>query len=327
MSHILFLESKEAPPLPDFQALGHIYHGLDFAVVTNVEAAIKLASHDNPLIIVSNFPYFELFDWRRKHQPEQCNILVTTEPMASYSRHLKNQEERVIDHIISHRLASFWSHHDLRITIEKVLNPDDIFGIAKYLGPGTQIQQFAVTGSKDREILNNEILKFSLSCRLGQHTAKIAFGICEELLMNAIHDAPLAAGIEYYMNLERTQPVDLRPSEYGKLTFGCDGRILAIATEDPLGVLQKTRLFQYLKKVIRRHESTNIIDTKAGGAGLGFFKILYSSHGIVCNVEDRKRTEVIALIDTTEHIRDFAHMPRSIHFFNAAQMSSNQKSA
>ena len=43
-----------------------------------------------------------------------------------------------------------------------------------------------------------------------------------------------------------------------------------------------------MKKLSMSRDSDDLIDTKKGGAGLGFFKILYSSHALICNVKEKE---------------------------------------
>ena len=159
-------------------------------------------------------------------------------------------------------------------------------------------------------------MNFAEDNRLGQYMAKLVFGITEELLMNAIYDAPVAGGKHHYGELPRTESIKLQPEEYSKLSFACDGYIFGVGVADPFGALTRQKLFEYLKKVLRRSDSSNIIDTKKGGAGLGLFKILYSSHSLICNVRPKQQTEVMALIDIQNQVRDFSKMPRSVHYFS-----------
>tara|TARA_B100001094_G_scaffold321966_1_gene370560 strand:+ start:523 stop:1512 length:990 start_codon:yes stop_codon:yes gene_type:complete len=318
MGQILILDQQGFKPLPPMECLNGLFTKDQFSYVSEVTVARHLLSMGAIDIIVSNAPDYELFKNIRQHHQNTAIILITEQPMKSYSEALKGEEEFLVDHVISLRSQGFWSIQDLRVTINKLLHPEDIFGIEKYLLPGTLIQRTKVTGSKDRETLNSQVMEYATTCRLGQHLAKMAFGITEELLMNTIHDAPLAAGLLHYSTLPRTAPIELKPEEYGELTYGCDGRVLAIASSDPFGALKKEKLFQYLKKVLRRKDSIGLIDTKKGGAGLGFFKILYSSHAIVCNVEKDNKTEIMSLIIVNEQLRDFSNMTRSIHFFGGS---------
>jgi len=236
-------------------------------------------------------------------------------PMKEYSAELDGREEKLLDHIVANKGREGWTIHELRTTLAKIAT-DDIFGIEKYLAPHTVIHREIVKSSAEREVLNNKVLEFAEACHLGQHTSRLAFGITEELLMNTIYDAPAAAGIDRFQNVDQTTAIELELNEQGELCFGCDGQILAISSSDPFGALKKDKVFQYLKKVLKRTASEGLIDTKRGGAGLGLFKILYSSHGLVCNVEKDYKTEIMAIIDVNDQLRDFSSMARSIHFFS-----------
>lgn len=315
MAKLLFLDIPGYKGLPPGGILHNLFTEHEVICVSDVKAADCVLDSSGTDIIISNAPDYELFTKIRRVYPDITTILATDRPMKPYSEALRNEEDLLLDHVIALRSMGYWTIQELRVTIAKITKSSEIFGIEKYLSPETLVHRTVVTGSKDREILNTRVMEFATACRLGQHTAKMAFGITEELLMNTIRDAPLAAGLVHYANLPRTQPVELKPEEYGELSYGCDGRVFAIGTSDPFGALKKDKLFYYLKKVLRRKDSIGLIDTKKGGAGLGFFKILYSSHALICNVNPKNRTEIIALIDVEEQLRDFSSMARSIHYF------------
>jgi len=312
---LLFVDCSGYKSLPSIEALRLISGGQTLESVTNLNAALEvMQNNDNISILVSNIPDLQLLTHFRQTNSKGEAILVTELPMKDYSALLKNTEEKLLDHVIANKGREGWTIHQLRVTIAKIRSRD-IFGIEKYLAPFTIVHRAQVRGSAEREELNSNVMRFAEACHLGQHAARMAFGITEELLMNTVYDAPAAAGIARFKNVEQTQAIVLQPEEYGELTFGCDGQILAISTADPFGALRKETLLTYLKKVLKRDETDGLIDEKRGGAGLGLFKILYSSHGIVCNVKPGGRTEIMALIDVNDQLRDFASMARSIHYF------------
>jgi hypothetical protein len=156
------------------------------------------------------------------------------------------------------------------------------------------------------------------ACGIGKNIGRLAYGICEELLMNAVYDAPIAGGRKHYEQYERYESRYLAPDEWATLKYGVDGRIFAISITDPFGAFVREKWFSYLRKALKRDDSDTLIDTKKNGAGLGLFKMLYSSHGVVCNVDPGKITEVIILISLNQPVRDFVHMPRSIHYFSTS---------
>ncbi len=315
-STALFADSGGYKPLPTIEALRVIAQGHELESVTDRGAALSvLAQRPSVGLLISNAPDFELFTKFRELHPKGQAILVTDLPMKDYSEQLQGQEVRLIDHIVVNKGRENWTVNQLRITLQKI-RTGDIFGIAQYLAPHTPLHSAPIRASSDREILNQRVQKFAEACHLGQHLARVAFGITEELLMNTIFDAPAAAGIQRFQNIEHHSAIILQPEEYGELSYGCDGQILAISSSDPFGALRKETLLTYLKKVLRREEGQGIIDEKKGGAGLGLFKILYSSHGIVCNVRPGQRTEIMALIDINDPLRDFSTLARSIHYFS-----------
>lgn len=311
---ILFVELPGFKALPHAEALHAAAGEHEHLVVTSVGAAKRALAHSPIALCMLNGPEFDLLSHIRDNTPQCQTILVTDLPMKDYSTALHGMEYDLAQHVIANRSREDLTIHDVRVTIQKLLT-GDIFGIEKYLLPSTMIQRAAVTGTKDRDILNQRVAEFAAQCQMSQQMSKGAFGICEELLMNTIHDAPAAAGLKEYLHMSRETPIVLKPEYQGELSFGCDGQTFAISSSDPFGALKRPVLMQYARKILMRRDSAHLIDDKVGGAGLGFFKILYSSHALICNVQAGKRTEIMALIDIQEPLRDFAKMARSIHFF------------
>lgn len=317
MATALFVDAGGYKPLPQIEALRAISSDYAMESVADPRAAL-LILQQHPLIdlLVSNTPDHDLFQNFRAAHPGGVSILVTDLAMKNYSESLRGKEAELVDHIIVNKARENWTVNQLRITLHK-LRTSDIFGIEKYLAPHTVIHREVIRASAERDILNNKVQKFAEACHLGQHLARVSFGITEELLMNAIFDAPAAAGVARFKDIDQITPVVLEPAEYGELSYACDGQILAISSSDPFGALRKNTLLTYLKKVLRREDGEGLIDDKKGGAGLGLFKILYSSHGIVCNVSPGQRTEIMALIDINDPLRDFSSLARSIQYFSA----------
>jgi len=282
--------------------------------VVDEAAAVRVLTEgqEKPGIVVSNVAHPQVFSAARAIGA--TTMLVTDSVMDRYSADLGGKEDQLLDHVIAAIHGAEWLIDELRISIQKILR-HDLFGIDKYLMPRTVIHQRSVRESKDREGLNHEVAKFVESLELPQSLIKMAWGMTEELLMNAIYDAPVRDGKFIYAHLPRTTPVSLREDELSTLSWGCDGRHFAISVRDPFGALQQRKLYEYIRKVLRRG-SGDIIDTKEGGAGLGLYKILFSSHAMICNVTPGKCTEVIALVDVELPLRDFSKMPRSIHYFS-----------
>jgi len=314
---VLFVELPGNRPLPEATVLGSLGGGSKVSCLSCSSATARFLennSESDPLMVI-NKPEKHLLEEFRKKFPEGVSILVTDLSMEQYASALSYKEDLLLDHIVGNSGRPEWTVLDLRTTLQKELR-DEMFGISRYLRPGTSIISEKITHSDQRRDLNLKVMDYAESLRLTSATSKLLYGISEELLMNAIYDAPTDQnGKPIYGEIQRTKFISLKDHEVCSLSFGSDGETFALGVEDPFGALKKTKFHSYMKKVLRRHEGSKIIDTKKGGAGLGLFKILYSSHALICNSLPGRKTEVISLIDLHSQIRDFSRMARGLHFF------------
>ena len=291
-------------------------NGWNIISVSGIPQALEALTGPSIRVVVSNDPNESLFQAARQHSSKIITVLVTDLPMQEYCASLGHNDLLLIDHVIAN-IDSEWTTSDLAITLQKVIR-SDLFGIEKYLSPQSDIQSRIIKGSADRDVSNKAVQDWVEACGLSKNLARLASGICEELLMNAIYDAPVAGGRAHYEAMERRAVRELEEDEWATLKYGADSRVFAISITDPFGAFARDRWFSYLRKVLKRNDSEQLIDTKKGGAGLGLFKMLYSSHSVVCNVDPGKTTEVIVLISLIHPVRDFVHLPRSIHYFNTS---------
>ncbi len=317
--------------LPEGNALTNLCSGARL-IMTGDPAALPAALAQGPLAVLTNSLDPELLAKIRQHSssanPDSAVILLVDKVHIEYTKALGGKEHELVDHIIAVRTAadggpSAWSNTDLRATLQKLIR-SDFFGVEKYLRTGARILSFPITSSKDRDQLHQETTSFATSCGLSQSIALTAKQIVQEMLLNAIYDAPNAAG--HRQPKERSgHPVDLAVKDQGRLELGFDGEILAISVWDPFGLFKRETFFNYARKALFRANSEDIIDTKVEGAGLGLMTVYLKSHGLVCNVDPGHATEVMALIDTGTKVRDFEKIPRSIHYFKAIKTGVQSK--
>lgn len=279
-------------------------------------AAYSLAMEEPNLgVLVSNEPNYGLFsEFRRKH-PKARTILVTDIPMKDYAVLLHGEQADLVDHIIANKDSNSFTSTQLSAALLKI-STSDIFGVEKYLAPGTEILRDTLRANADRETINSRVMKFSESHHLSRQITRHSYGITEEFLMNAVYDAPAAAGIPRFQNLESIDSIVLEPSEYGELSFGFDGKVFAISMSDPFGAMKRQTWMSYLHKVLKNNAEEDIFDHKKIGGGIGLYKTLCSSHALICNLSAFKRTEVIALINVEQPLDGVNYMTRSISFFD-----------
>src|SRR5205807_897876 len=103
--------------------------------------------------------------------------------------------------------------------------------------------------------INGIVTQYVEHNHLGHHLSKVVFGINEEMMMNAIYDAPVAAKVPRLVDKLRTSGIALEPAEYAELSYAFDGKVLGLAITDPFGTLERNTFFTYIKKVLKRNDS------------------------------------------------------------------------
>lgn len=309
---VLFVNLPDAAALPTHAQLKTCAHGYAFRMTDNQEdAEIRIKTATSVDVLVCNDIVPSLLKAYHRKFPSGHVVIVSGMPIEPLWRLLETAGLGFINHVIANQFDADWAIHDLRITLQKILN-GDYFGLEKYLGPSAHLHEQRVTLEDDRDVINRKVMEHAETCGASSYASRFVYGVCEELLMNALLDAPRAA---------QTHSGGAAPSS-GKLReanlrYGYDGRWFAVSVSDPFGSFDRDKLFHYVKKVALPKDSRILIDTKEEGAGLGIYKILFSSHGFVCQVAPGKLTETIVLFDLHLKVRNFEKMARSIHFFDA----------
>lgn len=236
-------------------------------------------------------------------------VLITTEPFKSYGHLLAevNSSPIGIDHIV----AAGSPHgmlREIKLIVDSVRQSNPIASLAEFFFGNLQTtQRYEIGQLESRQTTNQAVLKFAESVGMSQMGCRNIFGISEELLMNAMIDAPREA---------QTRGITGREKHKITLRCGFDGSVFFISAEDPYGSLRRNTFYRYVGKTLLRHNPDQLLDTKADGAGIGIVRILSGCHGLICRVKKGYRTEVMAMIDSKEHLRDLGAMARSIHFYS-----------
>lgn len=191
---------------------------------------------------------------------------------------------------------------ELVVTVQKLLNRD-IFGLEKYL-PSWGIPLFhqRIRSRIEKAPALECLERFldQLDCQPGIVLAIMT--AADELLMNALYDAPAGNGSS---GRARLRKVDLR--------YACDGKNVALSVTDHFGSLKRETLVRYLCRV--RDGEMAEIESKSGGAGLGLLMVRQSATQLVVNIEPGARTEVIASFYVRSGVRAFRRSGQSLHIF------------
>lgn len=272
---------------------------------TREEVAEKLARNVFDVAFVNE----ALLDTVMGH-PEMAVVLLVSGSMTPYVSKLRGL--KTLPNLVS------YSPDDRVFTIKNImttvtkLTAQDFFGPQKYLSWGAEIQSYPVRSSGERAELEKAMSNYLVKLGIRSTLRERAGLVLEEMLMNAIYDAPVGAdGEALYNHLPRTTPVELAPGDYATLRYGCDGMVLAVAVEDRFGALSGSTTLHYLETCYNGEAGS--LNKNKGGAGRGLHQIIECSDLVVFNIHSGRRTEVIALFDIDPKAQKNAGP--SFHFF------------
>jgi hypothetical protein len=206
--------------------------------------------------------------------------------------------------------------HDLFAAVRRLLDGPESPGVTPYLLAGAPVHEVSVRSSQDKDVALESIIAFGDSMGLtGEKLRRVELA-AEELLMNALYDAPRNAdGRARNADLDRRQPVALGADETVHMRYGCDGQTLAVAVADPFGSLAKKAVTDRLRKV-----RDGIPKPNAGvaGAGLGLVMTYSVANQLIFAVSPGRLTEVTAVLHVGGSNRAAQERGTAVHFYVAA---------
>lgn len=239
-------------------------------------------------------------------------VLMTSDQIPAYLPALKSL--KVTPHIVSRDDADrTFTVKNIMTTTTKLLSLD-LFGLEKYLSWGVDIQSRPIVGSRQRADLLTEVEKYFEGLGVRRANRDRMKTVLEELLMNAIYDAPAdKEGKALYNHLPRTVELSLKPGEQGVLRFATDGMIVAVSVQDPFGSLKGSTILRYLEHNYAGSAADLNPAENKGGAGRGLHQIVENADLVVFNVDPGRKTEVIALFNV--EVKERANQNSSFHLF------------
>lgn len=279
--------------------------GMELDITSSFEEGKNLLKENNYDLLCISADLIELATYAHDEYPEIQSVLVTGEDINVYLPISKKYPFLFVSRNNEDRNATL---KNIITTVSKLIS-HDFFGLEKYLCWGIDVQQRPVVSSDTRVHLVNEMESYFKHLGIRGSVISKALMVAEELLMNAIYDAPIDVnGKSLYNHLPRTTAVVLPPKEQGTLRYACDGVLLAISVQDPFGCFKRDTILEYLEK---GHEMRKDLMDK-GGAGLGLFQIMNTIDTLVINVSPFVKTEVIAIFNV---IPDKGTRTTSFHYF------------
>lgn len=217
--------------------------------------------------------------------------------------------ERGVRHIVARG-----NTHDLAVVLRALRahappRPD------AWLAQVTSEERATLNGSRDKHEVIANARAFFERLEIAERLVANACHIVEELVTNAIFNAPVHddTGEHLYARRRRNEDVALPDGKRVELLLRADGERLAITVTDPWGTLAAADVHAYLAKGFRR--GPDQVDKKDGGAGLGLYQVFDAASHLVVVIEPRVRSEVTALIEAGGTYREFAAESKSLNVF------------
>ncbi len=306
---VLYVDSSKKQQIIAKMALGGTGVHLDLASTADEGCALfKEKPYD---LVMFESGMVELANRIYELSPETQRVLVTNDNVEAFLPHLK--QLKGIPQIVSRNEEDrLFTVKNISTTVSKLLSKD-LFGLEKYMGWGVDVRTLEVASSAARAEKIAQMDQYFESLGIRRTIRERVNLVADEMLMNAIYDAPVdEAGKALFNHLDRKETVDLPDGRSARLRFATDGVLVAIAVEDGYGSLPAEVVLRYLE---RNYEATGTIENEEGkgGAGRGLHQIVEQSDLVIFNIQKGKRTEAIALFNVDP--KDKAQVSSSFHLF------------
>jgi len=198
------------------------------------------------------------------------------------------------DRRVNHVIVGEELDRGVFVTAQKLLT-GDIFGIEKYLPEGTPVHYVRLRDFEGRSKAIDTVLQFAEQSKMRRQVRSAIGQVCEELLMNALYDAPVDEfGQQIFAEVDPRDRTKTRSPKPVSVRYAATDSQFAIAVRDRFGRLAKNTIVAYINKCIY---SPQQIDRKTYGAGLGLYLVASAAASYIVNVAYDIATEVVCTFD------------------------------
>jgi hypothetical protein len=197
---------------------------------------------------------------------------------------------------------------ELGITSEKLVT-GDVFGLEKYLDADARTGERVVSNDREKRAAIAEISAWAEATGARTPIVHRLASVIDELLMNALHDAPRESRPVISLTDDNRRAV---------VRWGSDDHSLAISVSDRFGALRQRDVIDHVRRARDDRGRPNPATTDEPGAGLGLYLVLANVASLIVNVDPGHQTEVVCLFDLARREqRAVTSGVRSLHVFQA----------
>ncbi|HZS39801.1 MAG TPA: hypothetical protein VFF06_23370 [Polyangia bacterium] len=204
---------------------------------------------------------------------------------------------------------------DLAIGLRRHLHPQTSpQGVGPYLIEGFSAQHATVGSTSEKDGALGEVMSMAEALELSDEKKRRIEVATEELLLNAIYDAPRAPdGKPLHAGLDRRTPVTLDERARVALAYGCDGRNFVIAVADGFGSIERDDVVRSLRKLLEPQGPRPQAGTS--GAGLGLMLTYSQANQLIVHSVRERFTEVTAVVHVSGSNRTALARGSALHLY------------
>lgn len=201
---------------------------------------------------------------------------------------------RYADCVVGVLLAAELEPHDLSTLARRAVH-EDPFGLQKVVAAGTRVHTELI--SEHDEVARCLAAVGDLAERSGArpHTRVTLEQCIDELVTNALYAAPVdEQGAHVFADVPPKARFAMRTEQSVTVEYAYDGERFAVAVRDAFGSLGRATVLDYLDKCLTSSEP---VDRKAGGAGVGLYLMAMEATAVTFTVAPGIATEVVCTFD------------------------------
>jgi PEGA domain len=173
----------------------------------------------------------------------------------------------------------------------------DLFGLEKIVPWGVKVYSLLVGDYQEKSVAIAAVSDFAASIGVRRKYRESIEQCLDEMLMNALYDAPVdAGGKQMFADVPTKTRISLRMEQKATVEYACDGNIFALAVRDSFGTLRGETVLKYLDRCLHSEQQ---MERKTGGAGLGLYIISNAATQFLLAIHPRVATEATCTFDLT----------------------------
>lgn len=197
----------------------------------------------------------------------------------------------------------------------KMTGEEKAFGIENYFSAEARSQTIKITKTLQKKVIVESLKNHLVKIGFKPRAATIIANAADELIMNAIFDAPVdELGRHIHNQTPRNAVFDLEEKNVVELKIIFDGKTLGLSVIDFHGSLDRRKL---ISQHLGRSYASTQYEAKAvlASAGLGLSQVYRNCGGIMFSCEAGGRTEVNLFYKKTTSFREFKDQFRFLSTF------------